>query len=169
MASTDRKFFVCGNQFVGSDHATTTTVNLKEDTPTYFRKRCPHSFISSNLFCQLLSEPNHSVQFRFARRRMIFFNNFRIPIMGKADIKLRFKQVSLSRTVYIANLQVSGVDLPSILVLGKDFIKECRVQITEVSTTLGMLYYQIPAEAVQYCPCPLLYCSCRKPEIAVSE
>ena len=169
MASTDRKFFICGNQFVGSDHATTTTVNLREDIPTYFRKRCPHSFISTNLFSQLLSEPHHSVQFRFARRRRILFNNFAIPIMGKADVKLRFKQVCLSYTVYIANLQVGGVNLPSILVLGRDFIKKCRVQITEVSATLGMLYYQIPAEAVQYCPCPLPYCNCRKPQIVVSE
>ena len=33
MASTERKFFVCGNQLVDSDHATTTIVNLRGDIP----------------------------------------------------------------------------------------------------------------------------------------
>ena len=33
MASTERKLFVCGNQLVDSDHATTTIVNLRGDIP----------------------------------------------------------------------------------------------------------------------------------------
>ena len=125
-------------------------------------------YINKKIFC-LLNEPQFTINFRFACRIFINFNNFNLPITEKVEIKLCIKQISLSWTFYIADLQINDTRLPTVLDLSKDFITKCRMRITVMSATLVKLYYNIPAEAVQFCLCLLLYCNYRKPDILVSD
>ena len=162
----DNQIYAVGTEYITENGNTRTSVNGCTEISVVIREGCAFSCISGSLFTQLHEKVG--LKMYSVELDSFMYKNKVINVLGETFILMQLRDVAFWWRVLIVKVEVArGVELYPMVVLGRDFCKDCCVEIkrTGRNSVLYDMAYKIPYNKISTCGCITPECVCRLPRL----